>query len=85
MARIFQIYPGKDGEIRVVRVKTASGEVVRPIQRVFSFEIDPIEPTSDEPAEDQSTPEGNDTEFLRSKTVMTKSGRRIKLPSRYLN
>jgi len=85
MARIIQIYPGKDGEIRVARVKTASGEVVRPIQRVFPLEIHSVEPTNDEPVEDQSTPEGNDTDFLRSKIVMTKSGRRIKLPSRYLN
>ena len=39
LAKVIELYPGKDGNIRVVRVKTASGELVRPIHRIYPLEI----------------------------------------------
>ncbi|XP_035214816.1 uncharacterized protein LOC118188493 [Stegodyphus dumicola] len=40
MGRVIETYPGKDNNIRVVKVKTSSGELLRPVQRVFPMEID---------------------------------------------
>ena len=39
MARIKEFFPGKDGHIRVVKLQTASGELIRPIQRLISLEM----------------------------------------------
>ncbi|KAF2886493.1 hypothetical protein ILUMI_19680 [Ignelater luminosus] len=44
LARIVETIAGKDGKIRVVRLKTANGELVRPVQRIYQLEINsPIE------------------------------------------
>lgn len=39
LARVVQCCPGKDGEVRVVRLKTADGYVVRPVQRLYPLEL----------------------------------------------
>lgn len=39
LGRITQVIPGTDGEIRVVRVKTEKGELVRPVQRLYPLEV----------------------------------------------
>ncbi|XP_046734982.1 uncharacterized protein LOC124404696 [Diprion similis] len=39
LARVLETIAGNDGEIRVVRLKTASGEVTRPVQRVYPLEL----------------------------------------------
>ena len=39
MARVIQVVPGRDGKIRSLRLKTTSGEFVRPVQRIFPLEI----------------------------------------------
>ena len=39
MARVIEVFPGKDGIIRVVRLKTASGEILRPVQRLVPLEM----------------------------------------------
>ncbi|GIY50195.1 hypothetical protein CEXT_449011 [Caerostris extrusa] len=40
--RVTEIFPGKDGVIRLVKVKTASGEKLRPVQRLYSLEINAV-------------------------------------------
>ncbi|GFX63149.1 integrase catalytic domain-containing protein [Trichonephila clavipes] len=35
MAKIIKSFPGKDGRIRVVEVKTPSGNFIRPIQKLY--------------------------------------------------
>ncbi|GFY64468.1 integrase catalytic domain-containing protein [Trichonephila inaurata madagascariensis] len=35
LARVIQLIPGKDGHVRVARVKTETGELVRPVQRLY--------------------------------------------------
>ncbi|XP_035221311.1 uncharacterized protein LOC118194204 [Stegodyphus dumicola] len=40
MGRVIETYPGKDNNIRVVKVKTSNGELLRPVQRVFPMEVD---------------------------------------------
>ncbi|KAF2895560.1 hypothetical protein ILUMI_10614 [Ignelater luminosus] len=39
LAKILETITGKDGEIRVVRLKTANAKLVRPVQRIYQLEI----------------------------------------------
>ena len=39
LGQIIQVYPGNDGEVRVVKVKTSKGELVRPVQKIYPLEI----------------------------------------------
>lgn len=38
LGRIVECFPAKDGQIRLVRVKTAKGQLLRPVQRVYPLE-----------------------------------------------
>lgn len=40
LGRVIDTFPGKDGIIRVVRLKTAAGFLVRPVQRLCPLDID---------------------------------------------
>lgn len=40
LARIKEIFPGKDGIVRVVKLQTAKGELVRPVQRLIPLEVE---------------------------------------------
>lgn len=35
LARVIKVFPGRDGVVRVVKVKTATGELVRSVQRLY--------------------------------------------------
>ncbi|GFW97519.1 DUF5641 domain-containing protein [Trichonephila clavipes] len=39
IAKIIELIPGRDGEIRTVRLKTQHGNVIRPVQRIFPLEV----------------------------------------------
>ncbi|GFQ77712.1 hypothetical protein TNCT_183491 [Trichonephila clavata] len=39
MAKVLEVYPGKDNIVRVVQAKTQSGEIVRPVRRIYPLEI----------------------------------------------
>ncbi|UYV81161.1 hypothetical protein LAZ67_20000199, partial [Cordylochernes scorpioides] len=41
LARIIQLYPGKDGLVKVAKVKTSSGDKIRPIRKLYNLEITP--------------------------------------------
>ncbi|XP_015120372.1 uncharacterized protein LOC107043390 [Diachasma alloeum] len=43
LGRVDQLFPGKDGEIRVVKVKTGDGCLIRPIQRLYPLEMSSVE------------------------------------------
>lgn len=40
LGRIISMSKGKDGHVRVYKIKTANGELTRPIQRLYPLEID---------------------------------------------
>ncbi|GFY03492.1 integrase catalytic domain-containing protein [Trichonephila clavipes] len=42
IAKIVELIPGRDGEIRTVRLKTQHGTVIRPVQRIFPLEVQAI-------------------------------------------
>ncbi|KAF8766372.1 hypothetical protein HNY73_019438 [Argiope bruennichi] len=39
MAKLLEVYPGKDKNVRVMRLKTPRGEIVRPVRRIYPLEI----------------------------------------------
>ncbi|GFT19370.1 hypothetical protein NPIL_29051, partial [Nephila pilipes] len=40
--KITETFPGKDGIVRLAKVRTASGEILRPMQRLYSLEINAV-------------------------------------------
>ncbi|GFS69119.1 DUF5641 domain-containing protein [Trichonephila clavipes] len=42
IAKVIELIPGRDGEIRTVRLKTQLGTVIRPVQRIFPLEVQAI-------------------------------------------
>ncbi|GFQ68820.1 hypothetical protein TNCT_8091 [Trichonephila clavata] len=42
IAKIIELIPGRDGEIRTVRLKTQHGTVIRPVQCIFPLEVQAI-------------------------------------------
>ncbi|KAF2886303.1 hypothetical protein ILUMI_19870 [Ignelater luminosus] len=58
LARIIEMYPGSDGVVRVVRLRTACGELVRPVQRCYPLEVtEPLPPLACK-SSDKTTPVG---------------------------
>ncbi|XP_055947057.1 uncharacterized protein LOC129980699 [Argiope bruennichi] len=39
LGKITEIFPGKDGLVRLVKVKTKKGEFLRPVQRLYALEV----------------------------------------------
>ncbi|UYV84543.1 hypothetical protein LAZ67_X002574, partial [Cordylochernes scorpioides] len=70
VGKIIKLYLGKDGVNRVARVKTSTGEWLRPVQRLFPLEI-----SSEETPEKVS----GDKKPL---TIKTRSGREVRKPIR---
>ncbi|GFY64435.1 integrase catalytic domain-containing protein [Trichonephila inaurata madagascariensis] len=68
LARVIQLIPGKDGHIRVARVKTETGELVRPVQRLYNLEL--------------QEPEINLPKDLTDSVIRTRRGRKVTSPKR---
>lgn len=93
MARIVELFPGKDKEIRVARLKTKNGELVRSLQRLVHMELRAKEiDMTDRPDVVQKSitlHKAKKPEKLKKsiivddlKEVITRSGRRVKTPLR---
>ena len=39
LGKIIEVFPGKDGNERIARIKVSDGEIVRPFQRLYNLEI----------------------------------------------
>ncbi|GBM74745.1 hypothetical protein AVEN_197990-1 [Araneus ventricosus] len=55
LAKIVELIPGRDGEIRTVKLKTQHGTVSRPIQRIYPLEIYSNQSVDGEPGEEVSS------------------------------
>jgi len=84
---VVELIPGRDGEVRLVKLRTASGILLRPVHRVYPLEL-PGEETG-RPSQGSagmaretvtSTKKDSETKSVRGQT---RSGREIKLPSRF--
>ncbi len=93
MARVMELFPGRDGEIRVARIKTKNGELIRPLQRLVHLELKAKEiDITDHPDILQKTValhKSKKPDKLKKsiiiddvKEIVTRSGRRVKTPLR---
>lgn len=82
---VLETYPGADGNIRVARVKTAHGERIRPLQRLYPLEVCStmkqllVEP--DSPLKIQME-DAMKSEVQEKTPATTRSGRCVKIPDR---
>lgn len=89
-ALVIEVFTGADDHSRVAKVRTASGEKGRPLQRLFPLEVHyhiPVPPTanftsgtSTDNVPETSTPSKTLTRLLT--TTMTRSGRIPRPPDR---
>ncbi|GFQ96585.1 DUF5641 domain-containing protein [Trichonephila clavata] len=57
LGRVIELFKGKDNIERVVRLRVANGEIIRPIQRIYPLEIDSAEFTKSVPENVESATE----------------------------
>ncbi|GFT67843.1 DUF5641 domain-containing protein [Trichonephila clavipes] len=82
LRRIVKLYPGKDNYVRLVKVMTSNGEVLRLIQRLCPLEIQAESEVSSKRADAEPEKISTSLQELLKKRI-TRSGRVIKLPSRF--
>ncbi|KAJ8974346.1 hypothetical protein NQ317_008620 [Molorchus minor] len=90
---VLELLPGKDGEVRLVRLKTASGSFLRPVQRLCLFETTPWDTQNflkeqfrvrrNRPIKLKSQSETRLEESKEKTNVFTRSGRQVKPLVRY--
>lgn len=91
MGRVIEIIPGRDGIVRLVKLKTATGELLRPVQRVcflemgktnnesphFSMVMKAIRKPSVGPAVMKPS------QLVEARKIVTRCGRQVKTPKRF--
>ncbi|GFS92139.1 integrase catalytic domain-containing protein [Trichonephila clavipes] len=87
IAKIIELIPGRDGEIRTVRLKTQHGTVIRPVQRIFPLEVQAIANSDKELKEESiSVKSTKPQKVLKTNDEIVKkytsSGRLVKEPKR---
>ena len=89
MGIVQEVFPGRDGVIRAVRIKTVKGMLTRPIQKVHDLEINscvgglPPDTVSDRLGGQVGVPEQPGEPDVRgAPDKYTRYGRRVKPPSR---
>lgn len=95
LAKILEVFPGKDQNSRVARIQTANGELTRSFQRLIPLEVKSNEtqffnkPKAIQRASSQKQAAPKSTKFKGStivndeKEITTKSGRKVKAPLRF--
>ncbi|XP_018303518.1 uncharacterized protein [Mycetomoellerius zeteki] len=78
LGKVIQIFPGQDGKIRVAKLQTASGELVRPVQRLYSLKLSTAE-ASEESRQfkdqyKQSSNAGEPSSLSEAKRVTSENG-----------
>ena len=99
LARVKELYVGKDGNVRVARLITTKGELTRPIQRLFPLELESKFSNEDfnNVHKRQDTEEKGDKKIRECKSskqivngkdekqnIVTKRGREVKIPNRLI-
>lgn len=89
IGRVMELMPGKDGHVRLVRVKTEHGELLRPVRRLFLLERAGVDedkekvPIATLPS-DSSIKDATQASTISGRSIMvTRSGRVTKQPQRY--
>lgn len=85
MGRIMEFLPGKDGKVRLARVKTASSTVLRPLQRLYplevssELEVESFLPRVNERVVQEAQKTAEKVEVIKT----TRRGREVKKPVRF--
>ncbi|GFS62803.1 integrase catalytic domain-containing protein [Trichonephila clavipes] len=75
IAKIIELIPGRDGEIRTVLLKTQHGTVIRPVQRIFPLEVQAIANSDKELKEESISVESTTPEkVLNTNDAINKLG-----------
>ena len=84
MGRVISIHHGKDGRGRSATIKTGTGELTRPFQRLHRLEVhhQPVEQDPVEVGEEAGTLEEVDHDVEDETPVVTRSGRQVVRPQR---
>jgi len=82
LARIKELFPGKDSLVRVVKLQTANGELIRPIQRLIPLEVELYSDDSKQYSDLLTSATKELSKSTLESTIRTKSGRIIKKPER---
>ncbi|GFT74835.1 DUF5641 domain-containing protein [Trichonephila clavipes] len=86
IAKIIELIPGRDGEIRTVRLKTQHGTVIRPVQRIFPLEEQAIANSDKELKEESISVKSTKPEkVLNTNDAIVRkytSGKLVKEPNR---
>ncbi|XP_035218315.1 uncharacterized protein LOC118191603 [Stegodyphus dumicola] len=88
LGKIIQILPGKDGITRLVKLKTANGHLLRPIQRLYPLEVSNDDPiiekfsTAKVGGETCANSSFDNVCGLEPQIQKTRAGRTIKVPKR---
>lgn len=84
LAQVKEVFPGQDGKVRLIRLKTSTGEMIRPLQRVYPLEIWSSELNKMVPKEECQAKDTSDKSLIQTGTskVLTRTSRLVKLPAR---
>ncbi|GFY23043.1 integrase catalytic domain-containing protein [Trichonephila clavipes] len=87
LARVIKFFPGKDGLVRTVKLKTQSCTLIRPIQRVFPLEVSGNDKTNPplqkvQQADSSMNCPNPDTLKATGKPQVTSCGRPVKKPDK---
>lgn len=85
LGRIIEMYPGKDGKVRCVKVKTEKGFLLKPIQKLVQLEL-PNEHSNvkedKSQVEEELSRENINTTKATQNEYRTRSGRLVKIPQK---
>ncbi|GFS48530.1 integrase catalytic domain-containing protein [Trichonephila clavipes] len=84
LGKVISLLPGRDGKVRTLKLKCKNSELIRPIQRVYPFEVPVI---NNEIVKIHGVPTSNVNEDKLTsnaviKSKVTRSGRLVKIPER---
>ncbi|GFX45669.1 DUF5641 domain-containing protein [Trichonephila clavipes] len=87
IVKIIELIPSRDGEIRIVRLRTQHGTVIRPVQRIFPLEVQAIANSDKELKEESISVKSTKPEKVLNTNYAivkkyTSSGRLVKEPNR---
>lgn len=89
LGKIIELMPGKDGECRLVKLQTSKGELLRPVQTLYRLEICSASESKSAcnklPECRKDSESDSDNEPTQEKSLLSRRGREIKLPKRYLD
>lgn len=93
LAKIIEMIPGRDGKVRLAKVKTSNSILLRPLRRIYSLEVPNLEeipkpnPEVEENAKAQEMIRKREEEDAASQVnenpIYTQKGRKVVKPDRY--